>query len=281
MAKTATLRAYRRVAERLSEPELDIQQDVGYAVAKTAEEHRYTLGILYVPGALDSDDEWVTSDELQKAVWDYVRKGDRRVRDTHNRDVVIGEQVELISWPYEVEVEAPLPSGEVRKYKLPPGTIFEGVIWGDEAWSLVKAGKLRGFSMGGKAVRLKEASEQELPRMRDFAVAKSDDEVEKNWVEDVGGLPRYIKDIAKALMKTHGEQGAYRLAVGIVKRWCRGEGEVSEKTRAKACKAVTEWEAKKARAHAKSEWEEPTDDEIIAATAEIDEATWVTLLADE
>ena len=30
-----------------------------------------------------------------------------------------------------------------------------GVIWSDDAWPLVKAGKIGGLSMGGRAVRLR------------------------------------------------------------------------------------------------------------------------------
>lgn len=80
-----------------------------------------------------------------------------------------------------------------------------------------------------------------------------------NWVEKAGGLPSYIKRIAKHL---HSEKGmdvsrAIAVAVNTVKRWCssgtvteggKGEGGhgVTAKTKALACKAVAAWEAKKA-----------------------------------
>jgi hypothetical protein len=77
-----------------------------------------------------------------------------------------------------------------------------------------------------------------------------------NWVEKAGGLPKYIERIAKHL---HSEKGmtvsrAIATAVNTVKRWCAGgqtaEGgssTVSAKTKALACKAVAQWEAKKAK----------------------------------
>lgn len=73
-----------------------------------------------------------------------------------------------------------------------------------------------------------------------------------NWVDDTGGLPNYICHIARAL---HREKGmpvgrAIAIAVSRVKVWASGGGDVDADTRAKAAKAVTEWEAKKARAHA-------------------------------
>ena len=73
-----------------------------------------------------------------------------------------------------------------------------------------------------------------------------------NWVSDAGGLPHYIDRIRKALQrrgmpKSH----AIASAVNQVKRWARGGGKVTAKTRAKAVKALAEWEAKRAAAHAK------------------------------
>lgn len=80
-----------------------------------------------------------------------------------------------------------------------------------------------------------------------------------NWVEQTGGLPKYIERIAKHL---HYEQGmtisrSIAVAVNTVKRWAKGgtvtahgtTKRITPKTQALAIKAVAEWEAKKARAH--------------------------------
>lgn len=355
--------------------ETETGEDLDYAVAKTSSEDRYTLGVLYVPGARDADNEFIDADELQKACWDYVRKGYRAIRDTHTQRE-IGELVELISWPYEVTVDATTGDGAVHKYTLPKNSVFAGVIWGEEAWPLVKTGKLRGYSLGGRAVRLKEAAkDDDMPLMRDLVArdaARKDapqpidegDDValvaddlslgpkgravkqkvaengayiydveledgtliedvrqfhlrklnvlldndvskdqpggpipnkpgESNWVEETGGLPAYVRQIAEDLMPKHGVSGAIRLAVGIVKRWCRGGGNVTAKTRAKACKAVAEWEAKRARAKASKtlgveqllvdtleKTQDPTDEELDAAEAELRPETIAALLED-
>lgn len=74
-----------------------------------------------------------------------------------------------------------------------------------------------------------------------------------NWVQQTGTghLPAYIKKIEKALRRNGmPEQRAIATAVATVKRWCAGGGGVKADTRAKACAAVTEWEAKRAEAHA-------------------------------
>lgn len=73
----------------------------------------------------------------------------------------------------------------------------------------------------------------------------------KNWVTSVGGLPLFIRAVAHALIRNgHSESQAIQIAVGVMKNWASGRGDVSAKTRAKAAKALAEWEAKKAAAHA-------------------------------
>lgn len=79
-----------------------------------------------------------------------------------------------------------------------------------------------------------------------------------NWVNKVGGLPLYIRAIAQALIRSgHTESEAIQLAVGTAKNWAAGEGKVKPETRARAAKAVAEWEAKKVAAHSLSN-EEPS-----------------------
>lgn len=75
----------------------------------------------------------------------------------------------------------------------------------------------------------------------------------KNWVNRVGGLPLYIRAIAQALLRSgHSESEAVSIAVGTVKRWAAGGGKVTPATRARAAKAVAEWEAKKAASHSRA-----------------------------
>lgn len=81
-----------------------------------------------------------------------------------------------------------------------------------------------------------------------------------NWVEQTGTghLPRYITRIKKHLMrKGMTESRAIAVAVNVVKRMCatgdlnfKGIQRANPKSRAEACAAVAEWEAKKAQARA-------------------------------
>lgn len=115
---------------------------------------RYTLGAMYIPDMEDAHGEWTDSDELQRAVWDYVRTNDRRIRLQHNRDLVAGEWVELMSFPYSLTVPITTPDGKEEQHTYPANTVFLGVIWEPWAWEMVTQGKIRGYSIGGKAERL-------------------------------------------------------------------------------------------------------------------------------
>lgn len=72
----------------------------------------------------------------------------------------------------------------------------------------------------------------------------------QNWLEEkaVGGLPEYICRIARAIHEGDASKSISQviaIAVSRVKVWASGGGGVTAKTRAKAAKAVAEWESKK------------------------------------
>jgi peptidoglycan hydrolase-like protein with peptidoglycan-binding domain len=74
-----------------------------------------------------------------------------------------------------------------------------------------------------------------------------------NWVARVGGLPSYIQNVAKGIMKSgKSESEAISAAIGICKRWAAGGGGVHPEVKAAAAAAIAEWERKKAQSHAKS-----------------------------
>jgi len=119
-----------------------------------ANEQRFTLGPWYIPDQQDAHGEWTDSQELQQGLWDYVKSNDRRIRLQHNKNVVAGEWVETMTWPYSVEVPMQKADGSSQNVTYPAGTVFMGVVWEPWAWDLVKAGKLTGYSIGGKSERM-------------------------------------------------------------------------------------------------------------------------------
>lgn len=75
----------------------------------------------------------------------------------------------------------------------------------------------------------------------------------KNWVENAGGLPKYIEHIAKSLHKKRGMtiSRAIATAISMCKKWAAGGKDVNADTRAKAAAAIAQWEALKGRSKAK------------------------------
>ena len=125
------------------------------SVFAKADDRRFTLGPWYVPDSYDAHGEWTDATELQSALWDYVRKGDRGIRLQHNVEVTAGEWVEALTWPFPVSVPMlNAETGLVADQEFPANTVFMGVVWEPWAWDLVKAGKIRGYSMGGAGQRV-------------------------------------------------------------------------------------------------------------------------------
>jgi hypothetical protein len=80
-----------------------------------------------------------------------------------------------------------------------------------------------------------------------------------NWVARTGGLPPYIQNVAKALVRGgQDESSAIATAIGTVKRWAAGGGGVHPEVKAAAAAALAQWEAKRGAAHAQSAAKEAT-----------------------
>ena len=165
----------------------------GTPVLKAEGERRFTLGPFYVPDKNDAHNEWVSGEDLREGIWKYMRKGKRDVFLQHTRERA-GEYVELMSWPYEHEVELWHPGmakdrSDVKKATMPANTAYMGVIWEPWAWERVKKGELRGLSMGGSAQRVEA----------EFIAKHSDHDQEDhgNWAR--GGATTRDADAASAL----------------------------------------------------------------------------------
>ena len=71
----------------------------------------------------------------------------------------------------------------------------------------------------------------------------------RNWVEDVGGLPPYIRGVARGIARKHGGKVTSRdikIAVARMKVWAATSTNPSVK--AAAAEAVARWEAARAAA---------------------------------
>lgn len=68
------------------------------------------------------------------------------------------------------------------------------------------------------------------------------------WKHKGWQLPAYIQNVAKGVLKTGKTRSeAIAIAIGTVRKWASGGGDVSAEVRAASAKAIAEWEALKAR----------------------------------
>jgi hypothetical protein len=160
--------------QKLSKNQEQATRIGAYGVTKADDAKRYTLGAMYIPDRVDAHGEWTDADELQRAVWDYVKTNDRRIRLQHDRDVVAGEWVEVMAFPYELTVPIKTMSGIDANHTYPANTVFLGVIWEPWAWKKVQEGEILGYSIGGKAERLyvdmDEVEKEDGPGVNDVHV---------------------------------------------------------------------------------------------------------------
>jgi hypothetical protein len=107
-------------------------------------------------------------------------------------------------------------------------------------------------------VAIKGALDEAVGSLRKATIHKHGLERKKgpadNWVEKTGPggkrgqLPAYIQHVALAIRKKRGlgsTSQAIRIAIGVIRRWAAGGGNVDAETKAAAEKAMVEWEAMK------------------------------------
>src|SRR4030095_284277 len=141
---------------------------------------RYTLGIVYEPDELDTDEEFAKAEDIEKAAWDFMRylqgrqeaalaafdalagiaeaakRGEevqvemddeamesfikRGVNAMHIEDLEHSEVVE--SWIAPVDMR-------IGKETIKKGTWLMGIVWDEDAYKRVESGEWTGYLMGG------------------------------------------------------------------------------------------------------------------------------------
>lgn len=109
--------------------------------------------------------------------------------------------------------------------------------------------------------------------------ASLDRSPKKNWVENAGGLPPYVRKLARAIAKRGKSlDSAIAIAISRVKAWAAGGGDVDADTRAKAVKALAQWEALKAKSKVAMSHEDGTTYLMLSSVSsfntEIVRAAW-------
>lgn len=155
-------------------------------IAKNDKQY-YTLGVVYEPDVVDSQNDYSTADEIEKACWEFMKRLQGRTTVTKTALRILDEVVKAAESGESVRLDVTDAWEEVKKsglndmhitsddddtlgaivecYIAPvdmqigdetvkKGTWMLGVQWSPEYFEKVESGERTGFSMEGKAVRV-------------------------------------------------------------------------------------------------------------------------------
>lgn len=135
---------------------MDAKKDLGISLIKSQEEQRYTLGVAYaanmpdVGKAADGYRDFAGPEALEKAAWSYMQKGGNV--GLHHQSGTDGQGTVVESYIYRGEPWV-VKAADGSDQTIMPGDWLVGVVWSEEAWPLIKAGIVNGFSPQGSARR--------------------------------------------------------------------------------------------------------------------------------
>lgn len=161
--------------------------EAGLFILEKAQEKRYTLGVVYEPDVLDTQKEFAKAEDIEKAAWAFMERlqtlaktsvdlvkwangvldgtveDEFDIRETEevlkasgldDEHLQIGEDQHLgtIVESYIAPVDMVIEGETVKK-----GSWLLGVRWTESMFEKIKKGQRTGFSMYGRADRIKEA----------------------------------------------------------------------------------------------------------------------------
>jgi hypothetical protein len=158
-------------------------------VLKFDEEEQIVMGVVYAPDMPDSHGDFMTAEEVKKACYAFMTRGDMTCVDIMHDNKRYGCEIVECFIVRDGDPDFPLPGAWVAAVHCP-----------NEIWARVKDGELNGFSM--EAIAYKEAVEREIdfPENVKGLTTKEDDhthEFEVMFAPDgtfVGGRTSIVKD---------------------------------------------------------------------------------------
>lgn len=115
----------------------------GSLIVKDEDRQRYTLGVVYAKNELDSEKDFATEDDLEKAAWEYL--ANTRDIGVMHKDGTSGAGVLVESYIYRG------PRWEVEGQVVEPGDWVAGAIWEEPTFKRILNGDLTGWSLQGEA----------------------------------------------------------------------------------------------------------------------------------
>lgn len=136
-------------------------------INKIDKEQKRVYGIVYSPNENDTDEEFTTAEEIQKACDNFMKEG-RTGKIDKQHDEVVGHGFVAECWITK-EADPVFPDDPVGSWAV--GIQIEN----NDTWEAVKKGEIKGLSMGGFAVKeeVKKSDEKSLIEKIVAAVKKA------------------------------------------------------------------------------------------------------------
>ena len=167
-------------------------------ILKADEAQRYTLGVVYEPGVKDSQGDWATAEEIEKACWEFNRNlGKPEKQVAKSVEALLEAILKALDEPGEVALDVTEIYEDIQKAaadlglmhtktdqgtgaigeivesyitraemtigteKVAAGTWLMGTVWSEDVWKAVQEGKITGLSMGGTGKRIPDPPAQQ------------------------------------------------------------------------------------------------------------------------
>lgn len=177
-----------RIAEELDDVE---KIDLGETIIHKNAVQRYTLGVVYEPMAVDTQGDWATAEEIEKACWEFSRMLQGRSQLTKTALELLsaitkalnnGDEVRLdvtdvwddiskaggpVNDQHMFDFEGEMPDivenyivradTQIGDEKVVKDSWLMGVVWPEEYYAKIERGERTGFSMEGRGRRVENA----------------------------------------------------------------------------------------------------------------------------
>ena len=125
---------------------MNIVRDIVIRKEEAAAKQQVAFGAVYMPGVVDSQNDFMRADEIRKAAYDFLRRGTTDAIDTQHNNQKSGAYV----------VESFLSKAGDADFPI-PGTWVVGIHVPDaDLWAQIEKGEIGGLSMEVVARRLND-----------------------------------------------------------------------------------------------------------------------------
>lgn len=114
-----------------------------------AADQRFVLGVAYRASTLDAHGEFMRPEELERTAWEYLA---RQEIGLHHADGTTGHARPVESYIWRADPWT-LTDTSGNTQTVQPGDWLLGAVFDPAAWSVVKSGRVQGWSIDGAGRR--------------------------------------------------------------------------------------------------------------------------------